>query len=145
MHKSWQVLYQCRAFIPNSEVLLSLGLFNKPNIFVSTKYFFLWPFQVYYWRRGEYFHVFLLNSVGSHLSLLKDPVVTSLHGNSSPMGGCWPSALPAAGTSPYQPAAPGQHPEPATVPVEVRGCLQRLCLSAQKSKAVPQSCESWGV
>jgi len=112
VHKSWQVLYQCRACIQTTEVLLTLEFFNKPNIFVSTKYFFLWLFHVYYQRQGEYFHIFLQKSPGSHLSLLKDPVVTFLHENSSPVGGCQPSALsvraPVLSGEPCQDSIPSQ-------------------------------------
>lgn len=145
MLKSWQVLYQCGASIQTSKVLLSLGFFNKPNIFATAKYFFLWPFQVYYRRQGEYFHVFPLNSAGSHLSLPKDPAVTFLRENSSPVGDCQPSALPAPGTSTYQPATPGHHPEPAMVPMGIGGGPQWISISGQESKAVPRRYKSRGV
>lgn len=92
-------------------MLLSLGLFSEPNIFVSTKYFFLWPFQVYYHIREEYFHAFLSNSAGNHLSLLEDPVVTFLHENSFPVGGCWPVGPFCSQQQPWllsHPGAPSQ-------------------------------------
>lgn len=34
---------------------MSPGFFNKPNMFASAKYFFLWPFKVYVWRQGKTF------------------------------------------------------------------------------------------
>lgn len=118
--KAGKPLYQSRAFIQTSEVLQSPGFFHEPNIFVTTKYFFLWLCQVYYQRQGEYFHVFLLNSSGRHLSLLKDPEATFLFANLTPLRG---SRL----------SAPSLASQP---PTGIRGLI---FLPAQRNKAIPRA------
>lgn len=50
--KAGKPLYNSRAFIQTSGELQSPGLFHKPSISVTTKYFFLWLCQVYYQRQG---------------------------------------------------------------------------------------------
>lgn len=110
MHKSWQVLYQCRASVRMNEVLMSPGFFDEPNIFASTKYFFLCPFQVYYWRQGETLSRFPLESC-------REPSLPP----ERPSGDTACRTLPAVSpshsrTSPYQLATLGQHPKPVTTP-----------------------------
>lgn len=116
--KAGKPLYQSRAFIQTSEVLQSPGFFHEPNIFVTTKYFFLWLCQVYYQRQGEYFHVFLLNSSGRHLSLLKDPEARFLFENLTPLRGS-------------QLSAPSLASQP---PTGIRGLI---FLPVQHNKAIP--------
>lgn len=145
MHKSWQVLYQCRASIQTSKVLLSLGFFNKPNIFASAKYFFLWPFQVYYRRRGGTLSRFPLESCRDVSLSLERPSSDISMWKLFPVGGCRPPALPTTGTSHHWPATPGQQPEPAMAPTGIGNCLQWIFLSTQRSKAVSQNCKTRGV
>lgn len=87
---------------------------------------------------GEYFHVFPLNSAGSHLSLLKGPAVTFLHESLSlgEAAGHRPVPLPA-------PATPGQHPQPDPRNQGLPAANHPLCSREQSTSPTPSATGSF--
>lgn len=137
MHKSWQALYQRRASIQTSEVLSSPGFSNMPNIFASAKYFFLWPFQVCHRRRGGILSRFPLEFCREPSLSPERPSGDTSAWEPFPGGGCWPSARPTPGTSPYRPATPGQHPQPDPRNRGLPAANRPLCSRQQSSSPTP--------
>lgn len=125
MHKSWQALYQRRASIQTSEVLSSPGFSNMPNIFASAKYFFLWPFQVYYRRRGGILSRFPLEFCREPSLSPEGPSGDISAWEPFPGGGCWPSPRPTPGTSHPRTASPARPQEPGAACSEPSSLLKR--------------------